>query len=232
MEIRIYNCKDVELPFICRNVAVSFKRDLAEFTAYSPMFGEGYVVEFENKIHAVSELLGIAPEAQKLKDIINGLHASIDGLIDPINRLKGYVQLSKDSVPLSLTDFGVTPLRKKISLKDAKGIFEALQLVNENLQKYKPQLAAQGMTNTLMSVFAAATKTVTENYEQHKILSKRREQIINNIGMLNALYRQLMEILSVGKILYKGKKPEKLLEYTFAEVKTRTKNELLSKHLY
>jgi len=35
---RNYNCKDEELPVICRFAAFSLKRDIADFTAFSPKF--------------------------------------------------------------------------------------------------------------------------------------------------------------------------------------------------
>jgi len=38
---REYSCKDEELPVICKFTAFSLKRDLADFTAFSPKFNEG-----------------------------------------------------------------------------------------------------------------------------------------------------------------------------------------------
>ncbi len=40
---RSYGCKDEELPVICGYAAFSMKRDLADFTAYSPKFDEEYI---------------------------------------------------------------------------------------------------------------------------------------------------------------------------------------------
>ncbi|BBE16212.1 hypothetical protein AQPE_0349 [Aquipluma nitroreducens] len=44
---RDYNCKDEELPVIDGFVLSSMKKDLADFTAYSPKFDAAYVSNFE-----------------------------------------------------------------------------------------------------------------------------------------------------------------------------------------
>jgi hypothetical protein len=57
IETRSYNCKDEELPVICRNALSYLKRDYEDFSAFSPVFNEGYITDFSGKIDLVDELV-------------------------------------------------------------------------------------------------------------------------------------------------------------------------------
>ncbi len=46
---RTFNCKDEELPVIGNYVAFSVNRDIADFTAFSPVFTPEYVTDFRVK---------------------------------------------------------------------------------------------------------------------------------------------------------------------------------------
>lgn len=43
---RSYNCKDEELPIVCKFAVFSLKHNLADFTAYSPRFNQAYASGF------------------------------------------------------------------------------------------------------------------------------------------------------------------------------------------
>jgi len=50
-------------------------------------------------------------------------------------------------------------------------------------------------------------------------MSKRMELVDSNVETLNDLFSTVSEVIEIGKILYKGKKPLKLKEYTFDTLK-------------
>ena len=68
---RTYNCKDEELPVICRYSVLNLKRDLNGFTTYSPKLNGEFVTVYEAKIAEAEEL--VAPEAEtvEMKKITN-----------------------------------------------------------------------------------------------------------------------------------------------------------------
>src|SRR5665647_1380011 len=90
---RKYNCKDEELPVICKFSAFSLKRDHTDFITYSQKFGDPYVTGYEAKIGTVSELVEPKSETIALKAITDRLYNTVNGLIDPINKLTGYICL-------------------------------------------------------------------------------------------------------------------------------------------
>lgn len=211
---RDYNCKDEELPVICTYADFSFKRDQADFAAYSPKFNPDYVAAFEAKIASVSEMIMPKSETLDRKNITTRLYTTMEGLVDPINRVSGYIKLAKLKVTAS--DFGLTQLRKDLATKNAEGAINSLRTVRSNLTRNEAVLAEQGLTPELMNLFTEASVSINaDNQKQYEILSNRKNIVQNNLGLFNELYGQLTEILNVGKILYKATDAVKTQEYTF-----------------
>lgn len=222
IKARDYSCKDEELSAICMFAAFSLNRDLADFTAFSSKFSTTYLKEFETRIAATAELIEPKSETLQLKIISSSIRETFNGLIDPINRLTGYINLSEVGSRIPLADFGIKYLRKSLAYHDAEGVIQSLRTIIINIAKYKEALTAQGLTEDLISVFTVAAASVAEDKQkQYTILSNRRQIVQNNLAILNRLFGQLNEILTVGKILYKSADATRVQEYTFSELKKR-----------
>ena len=216
---RNYNCKDEELPVICKFTLASLKRDSADFLAYSPKFNQEYITGFESKITSAVNIVEPQSETMERKLITEQLYATMDGLIDPINRLSGYITLSPN-LKMSPADFGLAQLRKGVNAKDAENVIDCLHLVNANISKYKEPLKNQGMSDALAAQFVDASVSIdNDKQKQNEILSNRRSIVQNNVTLLNDLWSSLSEILSVGKIVYKATDAAKLQDYTFNSLK-------------
>jgi hypothetical protein len=212
-----FSCKQEELPAICIIVHSILGRDLALFSAYSPVFNQEYVDIFGNKISSVSELVVPKIETDELKKITKRLYKTMDDLVDPMTKIRGYLTLTKNTVGLSAKDFGLTVLRRKIDSKDAEGVHQNLLVVNAFLEKYREQLTVVGLNNDVTEQFNAAMVSIAEdNKRQFEIVSNRKAIVKNNQNVLNDLNAQLSEILNIGKLLFRGKDALKLKEYTFS----------------
>jgi hypothetical protein len=217
--LRTYNCKDEELPILCIYFIFILKKDWIKFNAFSQKYNEGYLTDFEGKVYLVSDLVSPKLEIAELKVITARLYKAINGLNDSANYLKMYVKMAKTDVPYSLTDFGLTLLRKKAGTKDAEGVLSALKVVNANIQQFKTPLMEQGLTEKFITNLKNTAAAIqADNQKQFEITRQRKELVQENVGMLNGLYDQMTELLNVGKILFKGQ-PLKLQEYTFSELK-------------
>lgn len=216
---RNYNCKDEELPIICGFVALSLKRDLVDFSMYSPLFNDAYVASYEAKITVVEELVQPKSETTEIKLITERIYGTLDGLITPINYVTGYLDLAEDAVPISVTDFGLTGLRKSTKSRDVENALKLLRTVMGNIDKYKVELTAKGLTEAMISKFAEAKISLAnDKQEKYKLVSNRTAIVQNNLNLLNELNDQLTEICRVGKILYKQTDASKLKDYTFAQL--------------
>ena len=216
---RNYNCKDEELPVICKFASTSFKRDNADFLGYSPMFNQEYITGFDSKIASAINVIEPQSETMERKLITDRLYTTMDSLIDPINRISGYITLAPD-LKMSPADFGLAQLRKGVNARDAESVIGSLHLVNTNINKYKESLTAQGMSDALVAQFIDASISIdNDKQKQNEILSNRRSIVQNNVTLLNDLWNSLSEILSIGKILYKATDAAKLQDYTFNTLK-------------
>lgn len=221
---REYNCKDEELPVICKFTAFSLRRDLPEFTAYSPKFNEQYLSGFESSNAKATDVIDPKSETMERKASTAKLYLELDKLVDPINRLRGYLGISDAGLAVNAADFGLTDLRRSITSRDAEKAIRSLHLVNANIAKYKDQLMARGLTEELIGQFVTAADTIAKvKQNQYEILIKRKSIVQSNMALLNSLHGQLTEILTVGKILYKATNPAKLQEYTFSDLKKRVR---------
>jgi hypothetical protein len=215
-ESRSYNCKDEELPVICMNALVYLKRDFADFAAFSPIFDEHYLERFEQKINLVDELVFPKIETEELKKITKRLYHTMDSLLEPIDKVKGYLLLTKDTIGLSAKDFGLTLLVRKITSRDSEGVRQNLLLVLSFLKKYREQLIAVGLSESIIEQFSAALHSITDdNQLQFDITTKRKAIVHTNLSVLNDLYHQLIDILNIGKSLYNHTNPSKAKEYVF-----------------
>ncbi len=221
---RSYNCKDEELPVILRLSLISLKRDLAEFTTYSPKFSGTYLDNYESEIAKVEELLSPAAETAEMKKITDRLHAGMDVLLNHVKHLEGYLKMAGSSINLSSADFGLSLLRKGINHTDPEKVIDSLKDLNKNVAKYKTALAEQGLTDAFQAKLVEDYTLLNADRQlQYQILTNRKALVQSNVGTLNDLYDRLMEILRTGKILYQGKDPVKLQEYTFSELQKRVR---------
>jgi hypothetical protein len=61
----------------------------------------------------------------------------MDGLINLVNRLTGYIEIAMESINVSAIDFGLAALRKYINTKDAERVVKILLTIRTNIIKYK-----------------------------------------------------------------------------------------------
>ena len=223
MNLKNYNCKNEELPVIAEYLAFSFKRDLANFTAFSPKFNEAFVTAFEGKIAAVTEIVNPGRETVELKIVTDRLYKTMKNLIDPVARVERYVKMAGNEIPVNIKDFGFVKLRQKIKSKDAEGVLAGLKTVIGYIDTYKSALATQGLSDELAAVFASsATSMHNDNQRQYEIVETRKRLVENNLHLFNELYEMIAEICNTGKVIYRGNTIA-VKEYTFAELKKRVR---------
>lgn len=221
--VRLYGCRDEELPTICDLAAFSLTRDLVDFTNYSPKFKNGYLKSFMTSIANAKDVIEPKSETLERTASTTRLHSALASLIDPIKRLGGYLNLAHEKLNISSANFGLNDLRDSIIALDQEGASKNLHIVNSNIRKCKVVLMEQGLTETMIELFiSAAAIFAEEKNSQYAILTNRKGIVQNNLTLFNDLYKQLLEILSTGKILY-GKDHAKLQEYTFSQLKKQVR---------
>jgi hypothetical protein len=158
------------------------------------------------------------------------MYQRLDELITLVNYLSGYLQLAGEEVPLSAGDFGLVQLRKSARSRNVESVLMLLHMVEANINKYKIALMAKGWSEEPMTRLADIWKLLNEDKDQrYTVVSNRAALVQYKQGLLQELYRQLSEICSIGKILYRQTDPAKLNDYTFSrmmdQIRRHTKQE-------
>jgi hypothetical protein len=198
---RLYSCKNEKLPVVASFVALSFKRDLVDFAAYSHIFSDEYLADFEKEVETAKGIMnGATAEKSALKSATKKLHDTMDGLLPSLKRISGYVMMGnrKGTVDIEVKDFGLDRLVQKIRGRDAEGVSSALLTVKENLMKNADALKDIGMGDELPAAVASAIPVIHDlNSEQYKQFSERGLHVVKNTEVFNTLYVRLREVMDV-----------------------------------
>ena len=222
--LRLYNCKDEELPVIGSYLLSNVRRDQSTFMEFSPKYNDDGLNELEQDINRVSEMINPRTETVELKQLTAKLYAAMDDVVDKSKHIEGYMALAKGAIPISAKDFGLTALKQRARAKDSEGTLQQLRLVNANIDKYREPLTAQGMSEALAGRFAAAVASISDdNQKQYEIVNNRKAIVQVNLDVLNQLYQNITLICNNGKILFSGD-AAKLKGYTFTELKKSVRN--------
>jgi hypothetical protein len=228
--VRNYPGKDEELSAMAGYLEFSFVRDQADFRNFSTKFSDEYLQAYREKTLAVRELFFSAIETTKLKEATNLLYSTLDEVNIKLNHLAAYHSMAGKAIPGGVKLFGISSFHQKVNSRDAEGAIKALRVVNGNIVQYKAPLQEQGLTDDLILQLKQAETTLFDaNQLQYQIISRRKELVQANLGLLNDLYETMVEICKVGKTLYKTTNALKLQEYTIAELLKRVRLQLNAK---
>lgn len=221
-ETKIFNCKNEELPVIGRFVLSNLKIDLPAFTAFSPEINQEYVAEFEAHTVRAENLVSTKSKMTEVKASTMRLYSTMESITDPLNRLAGYINMAK--LPITLTAFGITGARRKITSKDAEGLMHQLQAVSTNIEKNKEILLKKGLTEEAAKFFIdVRTQIAADNLLQYEVVENRKQLVQQNKQVLNELYKKIAEVCNIGKILFKNVDAVKLKQYTFSQLIKRVR---------
>jgi len=212
---RNFNCKNEELPVICGFVSISLKRDLPDFSGYSPMFNDSYVDSFDAQITAAQEL--VKPYSETVEGKMIGEHTdlTLQEIIVLTNHLEGYLKLAGKTIPMKPADFGLVQLRTKVRTRDVEGVLNQIRPVETNIKRYQTELSEKGMTEAFAARFTqVGLSLAVDKNKRYTMISNRAAVVQKNITQLNDLHKQMTEICSIGKILYKKNNAAKLNDYT------------------
>lgn len=222
--VRNYSCKDEEVPVIGGFALFNLRRDLADFTAFSPRFNNDYVDMFDSKITSVKQLTSAEMDTVEHKKITEQIKNDCETIGLELNKVQSYLMLSK-SITISPADFGITATRRSINSKDIESILNNLKTLNTNIAKYREALQAEGMSDALVDKILLLTQNVDQNKQmQYQIISNRRLRVQDNISQINDLFALINEVLSVGRALYKKVDPAREKDYNMTELKKRVHN--------
>lgn len=222
---RLYSCKNEELVPLSKFTLYSFKRDMVDFSAFSTQFSEQYVTETEAMITNVETLLEPQAETLTLKLIYQTMVQNLADIQKLLLHIEGYVKLAKKETGITPAALGISLLRRSIYRGDFEGVLKGLKVLMSNLQNHLPALETKGMPTTMLQTLQEHHNGLAASKQkQFEIKTNRAAIVQTNIQTVNNLYTRLVEIYTIGKLLYKNSDPAKYADYTFTKLVKKVRN--------
>lgn len=216
---RQFSCKNEELLPIAKFTLFSLKRDVNEFAAFSNQFNEQYVTELEELITQVESVIEPEADSLALKLLTQKNEEYFLDLQKALLIIEGYLKLVKKEIKITPKAFGLSSLRKSLYKHDIEAVLNGIKVVTSNIQNYSAALEAKGMPATTVKSLQDLQIALAENKQkQFEIKTNRAELVQNNIQLLNTLYFRLVEVYTIGKVIFKNANPAKYDDYTFSKL--------------
>ena len=176
-----YRVRIEELPVVGGFLFTSFERDFTDFSGYSPDFNQAYKDNFTVKLEAADEIVNPKGLQKELKKVTDRMYATIDGMRPKLNLLEGYVNRAADNLNMLPGDFGIKPVRDKISNKDQEALLQAMKDLIKNVDDNFAALEAKGLTQAGKDNIVATRQSIKDdNQLQNKLLNDRSELVDEN----------------------------------------------------
>jgi hypothetical protein len=198
------------------------RKDLADFSSFSPVFTESYVQSVELKVSTCKELVSSSAVTGELKTVTVKISDSAGRLRLKLNILEGYIKLSASELDVAVADAGVKEVRSAISRGNIEGVTANIRKMLTVVKRNSPALEAKGMNPALpVDIETQGREIEALNVRQNELLSVRNRLTGENTELFNDLWTSLHPIFETAKALYRGVNQTKLNDYTLAQLTKR-----------
>lgn len=229
-ELKIY-LRHEELPVVAEFLKHSFLRDKHDFEAYSPIFGGGFIVDYQKRLDAAKTILHSEVLTKDLKMVTESLYTNIEGLKKMLTRVSGYIRLAGGSLAINPKDFGIKELREEIRRKDVEALLERLKIVMKHIENNQKVLGGYGFKPDMLEIIAEKhDKIENDNLQQDVKLKERQQLVIDNTIVLKELWKSMQTITNTGKAIYQYECQKKVNDYTMAALRRKLRHEKKHAH--
>ncbi len=227
-EEKRYQCRIEELLTLSGFVHQSLERDLADFSAHSPVYNAGYITEFSAKRSDVIALIAPRTITDRKKTITEDLYGMLASMRQPLNKLENYVTLASTRRTLTVLpqDFGIGRVRAAIANGDVEEVDGAMNILKTHLTDNYTAITDMGYTDAQRDeLYAMWNKINTDNSGQNLKDDERDATASANTAVYNLLWDIMIEVCSTGKSIYLVPAPAKADEYTMSSLINRIRQE-------
>ena len=205
----------------------NLKIDKVKFKAYSDMYDDPFIADYEAKI-AIAKALETVEHLRALgKSITEALYIDVASLIPIVFQLEGYVKRAT-GLSIALKDFGISEVRDKAHRKEVEGLDICMSTLISNIEAddNKAALIAKGYKEAdLTALKALKVKIDTENVSQTLQDENQAETLAANNIVYDELDAITKDIMDAGKRIFKFSDKTKLAEYTYQKVMRKIRHE-------
>ncbi|MFK8275286.1 hypothetical protein ACI76Y_06340 [Capnocytophaga cynodegmi] len=196
-------------------IAVSFERDLSDFSNVFKTMNDSYLEKFKQAIESAKNSVSATELKMKQKEATKKLYETSKELSDIVLLLKKYAK--RANVDVSMLQETVNQLKARnveTPIKTLRDAFPYLTSVANNLEDMPD--------NFLDKILPLVTSLENLNTEQNKLMNEGKKISNERKPIYKNLYKYISEIAEAGKIIYKDS--YKKSEYTISKILARVQS--------
>ncbi|CEN42232.1 MULTISPECIES: hypothetical protein [Capnocytophaga] len=196
-------------------IAVSFERDLSDFSNVFKTMNDSYLEKFKQAIESAKNSVSATELKMKQKEATKKLYETSKELSDIVLLLKKYAK--RANVDVSMLQETVNQLKARnveTPIKTLRDAFPYLTSVANKLEDMPD--------NFLDKILPMVTSLENLNTEQNKLMNEGKKISNERKPIYKNLYKYISEIAEAGKIIYKDS--YKKSEYTISKILARVQS--------
>ncbi|MFK8288645.1 hypothetical protein ACI76W_05255 [Capnocytophaga canimorsus] len=196
-------------------IAVSFERDLSDFSNVFKTMNDSYLEKFKQAIESAKNSVSATELKMKQKEATKKLYETSKELSDIVLLLKKYAK--RANVDVSMLQETVNQLKARNVETPIKTLRDALPYLTSVANKLEDM-----PDNFLDKILPLVTSLENLNTEQNKLMNEGKKISNERKPIYKNLYKYISEIAETGKIIYKDS--YKKSEYTISKILARVQS--------
>ncbi|AWL78148.1 hypothetical protein DKB58_03900 [Capnocytophaga canimorsus] len=196
-------------------IAVSFERDLSDFSNVFKTMNDSYLEKFKQAIESAKNSVSATELKMKQKEATKKLYETSKELSDIVLLLKKYAK--RANVDVSMLQETVNQLKARNVETPIKTLRDALPYLTSIANKLEDM-----PDNFLDKILPLVTSLENLNTEQNKLMNEGKKISNERKPIYKNLYKYISEIAEAGKIIYKDS--YKKSEYTISKILARVQS--------
>ncbi|MFJ1328105.1 hypothetical protein [Capnocytophaga canimorsus] len=196
-------------------IAVSFERDLSDFSSVFKTMNDSYLEKFKQAIESAKNSVSATELKMKQKEATKKLYETSKELSDIVLLLKKYAK--RANVDVSMLQETVNQLKARNVETPIKTLRDALPYLTSVANKLEDM-----PDNFLVKILPLVTSLENLNTEQNKLMNEGKKISNERKPIYKNLYKYISEIAEAGKIIYKDS--YKKSEYTISKILARVQS--------
>ncbi|MFJ1350342.1 hypothetical protein [Capnocytophaga canimorsus] len=196
-------------------IAVSFERDLSDFSNVFKTMNDSYLEKFKQAIESAKNSVSATELKMKQKEATKKLYETSKELSDIVLLLKKYAK--RANIDVSMLQETVNQLKARNVETPIKTLRDALPYLTSVANKLEDM-----PDNFLDKILPLVTSLENLNTEQNKLMNEGKKISNERKPIYKNLYKYISEIAEAGKIIYKDS--YKKSEYTISKILARVQS--------
>ena len=189
-----------DVPFVSALVRDQLIEHAADFDAYSPIFGETYIADYDASASTVEKLVSPLIQTGELKLITKKIKATYKQLRNVLNDIEFYVEYASGELSMASYDFPIKPVRDQISRKNDEGAVLGLKTLDSLLTENAAPLAGVGYTTEKSQELKDLIKELENASLNQTRKAQERAQIVKDNGsVIEAHWKMIRQVCDAGK---------------------------------